>query len=99
VHDPGDDSLWSTRHGPCYATPKAPGPRPAAEAARNQHAGLVVVTQDAADLLAGDLGQAVAANAATQISLDWSDDPRYDLNEEGDPGVMYQTVLNEASTP
>ena len=31
--------------------------------------GLAVVTQDAADLLASDLGQAVVANAATQILL------------------------------
>ena len=32
-------------------------------------AGLTVVTQDAADLLATDLGRAVVANAATQILL------------------------------
>lgn len=40
-----------------------------AKAARKRHTGLVVVTQDAADLLATDLGQAVAANAATQILM------------------------------
>jgi hypothetical protein len=40
-----------------------------AKAARKRRAGLVVVTQDAADLLATDLGQAVAANAATQILM------------------------------
>jgi hypothetical protein len=39
------------------------------KAARKRRAGLVVVTQDAADLLASDLGQAVAANAATQILM------------------------------
>ena len=40
-----------------------------AKAARKRSAGLVVVTQDAADLLASELGQAVAANAATQILM------------------------------
>jgi hypothetical protein len=40
-----------------------------AKAARKRSAGLVVVTQDAADLLATELGQAVAANAATQILM------------------------------
>jgi type IV secretory pathway VirB4 component len=37
--------------------------------ARKHWCGLSVVTQDAADLLASDLGQAVVANAATQILL------------------------------
>ena len=32
-------------------------------------------------------------------SLDWSGDPSYDLDDESDLAVMYQTVLNEASTP
>ena len=40
-----------------------------AKAARKHWAGLTVVTQDAADLLASELGQAVVANAATQILL------------------------------
>lgn len=40
-----------------------------AKSARKHHAGLAVVTQDPADLLAGPLGQAVVANAATQILL------------------------------
>lgn len=40
-----------------------------AKAARKHNAGLSVVTQDAADLLATDLGRAVVANAATQILL------------------------------
>ena len=40
-----------------------------AKAARKHWAGLTVVTQDAADLLATPLGQAVVANAATQILL------------------------------
>jgi type IV secretory pathway VirB4 component len=40
-----------------------------AKAARKQWAGLAVITQDAADLLGSDLGQAVVANAATQILL------------------------------
>lgn len=40
-----------------------------AKSARKYWCGLTVVTQDAADLLATDLGQAVVANAATQILL------------------------------
>jgi type IV secretory pathway VirB4 component len=40
-----------------------------AKSARKHWCGLSVVTQDAADLLASDLGQAVVANAATQILL------------------------------
>ena len=40
-----------------------------AKAARKRNAGLTVVTQDAADVLGTDLGQAVVANAATQILL------------------------------
>jgi len=40
-----------------------------AKAARKHWAGLAVITQDAADLLGTDLGQAVVANAATQVLL------------------------------
>jgi type IV secretory pathway VirB4 component len=40
-----------------------------AKSARKHWCGLAVVTQDAADLLASDLGQAVVANAATQLLL------------------------------
>ena len=40
-----------------------------AKAARKHWAGLTVATQDTADVLATDLGQAVVANAATQILL------------------------------
>ena len=40
-----------------------------AKSARKRRAGLTVVTQDAADLLGSDLGQAVVANAATQILM------------------------------
>ncbi|MBQ0896034.1 DUF87 domain-containing protein [Micromonospora sp. U56] len=39
------------------------------KAARKRHAGLTVITQDVADVLSTDLGQAVVANAATQILL------------------------------
>ncbi|BCJ65681.1 VirB4 family type IV secretion system protein [Polymorphospora rubra] len=39
------------------------------KAARKRNAGLTVITQDAADVLATDLGQAVVSNAATQILL------------------------------
>ncbi|MBU8857738.1 MULTISPECIES: DUF87 domain-containing protein [unclassified Micromonospora] len=40
-----------------------------AKAARKRHAGLAVITQDVADVLGTDLGQAVVANAATQVLL------------------------------
>ena len=40
-----------------------------AKSARKRNAGLTVVTQDVADLLGSDVGQAVAANAATQILM------------------------------
>jgi type IV secretory pathway VirB4 component len=40
-----------------------------AKAARKRHAGLSVVTQDAADVLGSDLGRAVVSNAATQILM------------------------------
>jgi len=40
-----------------------------AKAARKRHAGLTTITQDAADFLGSDLGQAVVANAATQILM------------------------------
>jgi len=40
-----------------------------AKAARKRRAGLAVITQDAADLLGSDLGQAVVSNAATQILM------------------------------
>jgi type IV secretory pathway VirB4 component len=40
-----------------------------AKSARKYWAGLTVITQDAADVLGSDLGQAVVANSATQILL------------------------------
>jgi type IV secretory pathway VirB4 component len=40
-----------------------------AKAARKHWAGLVVITQDAEDVLGSELGRAVVANAATQILL------------------------------
>jgi type IV secretory pathway VirB4 component len=40
-----------------------------AKASRKRNAGLTVITQDVADVLGTDLGQAVVANAATQILL------------------------------
>jgi type IV secretory pathway VirB4 component len=40
-----------------------------AKSARKYGAGLTVVTQDAADVLATEVGRAVASNAATQILL------------------------------
>ncbi len=39
------------------------------KAARKRHAGLTVITRDVADLLGTDLGEAVVANAASQILL------------------------------
>ncbi|MEU6022613.1 DUF87 domain-containing protein [Micromonospora sp. NPDC047134] len=39
------------------------------KAARKRNAGLTVITQDAADVLGTDLGQAVVSNAATQVLL------------------------------
>ncbi|MFI2652757.1 VirB4 family type IV secretion system protein [Micromonospora fulviviridis] len=39
------------------------------KAARKRHAGMTVITQDVADVLGTDLGQAVVANAATQVLL------------------------------
>ena len=40
-----------------------------AKAARKRNAGLAVITQDAADVLGTELGQAVVANAATQVLM------------------------------
>ncbi|MFB6398169.1 conjugal transfer protein TraC [Polymorphospora sp. 2-325] len=40
-----------------------------AKAARKRRAGLSVITQDAADLLGSELGQAVIANSATQVLM------------------------------
>lgn len=40
-----------------------------AKAARKRNAGLVVVTQDAADVLSTDLGLAVVSNSATQVLM------------------------------
>ncbi|MEH0931404.1 DUF87 domain-containing protein [Micromonospora sp. CPCC 205558] len=39
------------------------------KAARKRNAGLTVITQDAADVLGTDLGQAVVSNASTQVLL------------------------------
>ncbi|MDQ1646707.1 MAG: hypothetical protein QOJ50_2891 [Cryptosporangiaceae bacterium] len=40
-----------------------------AKAARKRNAGLTTITQDAADFLGSELGQAVVANAATQVLM------------------------------
>lgn len=32
-------------------------------------------------------------------SLDWSDDPVYDLDDDADLALMYQAVLREAASP
>lgn len=39
------------------------------KSARKRRAGVAVITQDVGDLLGSDLGQAVIANAATQVLL------------------------------
>jgi type IV secretory pathway VirB4 component len=59
------DEAWTLAHQPAGARFLYR----LAKSARKHHCGLTVVTQDAADLLASDLGQAVVANAATQILL------------------------------
>jgi hypothetical protein len=59
------DEAWTLAHQPAGARFLYR----LAKSARKYWCGLSVVTQDAADLLATDLGQAVVANAATQILL------------------------------
>jgi type IV secretory pathway VirB4 component len=59
------DEAWTLAHQPAGARFLYR----LAKSARKHRCGLSVVTQDAADLLASDLGQAVVANAATQILL------------------------------
>ena len=61
---------WSTKRGCCCA--KGSGRSSCSgwpRSARKYGAGLTVVTQDAADVLATDVGRAVVSNAATQILL------------------------------
>jgi hypothetical protein len=45
-----------------------------------------------------ELGGPTEGVVRLDSSLDWSGDPRYDLDDPGDLQVMYQTVLNEAGT-
>jgi type IV secretory pathway VirB4 component len=59
------DEAWTLAHQPAGARFLYR----LAKSARKYHCGHTVVTQDAADLLGTDLGQAVVANAATQILL------------------------------
>ena len=59
------DEAWTLAHQPAGARFLYR----LAKSARKHRCGLSVVTQDAADLLASDLGRAVVANAATQILL------------------------------
>jgi type IV secretory pathway VirB4 component len=59
------DEAWTLAHQPAGALFLYR----LAKAARKHWCGLSVITQDAADLLASDLGQAVVANAATQLLL------------------------------
>jgi type IV secretory pathway VirB4 component len=59
------DEAWTLAHQPAGARFLYR----LAKSARKHWCGLSVVTQDAADLLGTDLGQAVVANAATQLLL------------------------------
>jgi hypothetical protein len=59
------DEAWTMLRAPSAATWLFK----MAKAARKRDAGLAVITQDAADVLGTDLGQAVVANAATQILM------------------------------
>ena len=45
-----------------------------------------------------DLHGPAGGQVTLDRSLDWSGDPTYDLDDPGDLQVMYQTVLNEATT-
>jgi hypothetical protein len=46
-----------------------------------------------------DLRGPTAGAIRLERSLDWSGDPGYDLDDDADLAVMYQTVLNQATTP
>jgi hypothetical protein len=45
-----------------------------------------------------DLSGPVTGVVALDRSLDWSGDSTYDLDDAGDLQLMYQTVLNQATT-
>jgi hypothetical protein len=45
-----------------------------------------------------DLHGPVSGSVVLDRSLDWSGDSTYDLDDAGDLQVMYQTVLNQATT-
>jgi hypothetical protein len=45
-----------------------------------------------------DLGGPVTGVVSLDPHLDWSGDRRYDLDDPGDLQLMYQTVLNQATT-
>lgn len=59
--------VTTTPEGCCCATAKAPDSSPAWP--KPAERGRTVITQDVADVLGTDLGQAVVANAATQVLL------------------------------
>ncbi len=46
----------------------------------------------------GDLRGPAGGQVMLDRSLDWSGDSAYDLDDPGDLQVMYQTVLNQATT-
>lgn len=46
-----------------------------------------------------DLRRPQGGTVTLDRSLDWSGDGTYDLDDTGDLQVMYQTVLNQATTP
>jgi len=45
-----------------------------------------------------DLTGPVSGMVTLDRSMDWSGDGQYDLNDPGDLQLMYQTVLNQASS-
>jgi hypothetical protein len=45
-----------------------------------------------------ELGGPVSGTVTLDRRLDWSGDSTYDLDDPGDLQVMYQTVLNQATT-
>jgi hypothetical protein len=45
-----------------------------------------------------DLHGPIHGEVALDRHLDWSPDPGYDLDDPGDLQLLYQTVLNEATT-
>ena len=67
-----------------------------AKSARKHWCALTVVTQDAGDLLATDLGQAVVANAATQVLLGQAPQAIDRLTTAYDRGLLSESDVDTA---